>query len=180
VAVISNQADAAGLAWAQAQGLNTACVPHKNFATRAEFDAALQTEIERYAPDCVALAGFMRILSAEFVQHFAGRLMNIHPSLLPAFKGLHTHEQALQAGVKVHGASVHFVTPALDDGAIIAQAAVPVLLGDTPESLAARVIAQEHIIYPQALLWFLQDKLKFLPNGVVCVREHAAPKIECV
>jgi len=145
-AVISNRPDVAGLAFARQHGIPTAVVANKDYATRELFDAALQTEIDRFAPDLVVLAGFMRILTATFVGHYAGRMLNIHPSLLPAFPGLATHRQALAAGVKLHGASVHFVTPDLDHGPIVAQVAVPVLGDDTEESLAERVLQQEHIM----------------------------------
>jgi phosphoribosylglycinamide formyltransferase-1 len=152
-AVISNRPEAAGLAWAAARGVPTAVVDHKAFASREAFDAALAAEIERAAggrADLVLLAGFMRVLTETFVQQFEGRLVNIHPSLLPAFPGLHTHEAALAAGVRVHGCTVHFVTPTLDCGPIIVQAVVPVLPGDDADTLAARVLTQEHIAYPQA------------------------------
>ena len=158
-AVISNKADAAGLQFAQAQGIATAVVEHQAHATREAFDAELMHCIDVYAPDLVVLAGFMRILSAGFVQHYAGRLINIHPSLLPAFPGLATHRRALEAGVKIHGCSVHFVTPVVDHGPIVVQAAVPVKSDDTAQSLAARVLQQEHQIYPQALRWFAEDRL---------------------
>lgn len=159
-AVISNRADAAGLDYAAAAGIPTAVVISKNYPERAAFDAALQAEIDRYAPDLVVLAGFMRILTAPFVEHYAGRLMNIHPSLLPSFPGLATHQQALSFGVKVHGATVHFVTADLDHGPIVAQAAVPVLPDDTEHSLAERVLEQEHVIYPRAVRWFAEGRLK--------------------
>lgn len=159
-AVISNRADAAGLDYAAAAGIPTAVVVSKNYPERAAFDAALQAEIDRYAPDLVVLAGFMRILTAPFVEHYAGRLMNIHPSLLPSFPGLATHQQALSFGVKVHGATVHFVTADLDHGPIVAQAAVPVLPDDTEHSLAERVLEQEHVIYPRAVRWFAEGRLK--------------------
>ena len=158
-AVISNRPDVAGLAFARQHGIPTAVVANKDYATRELFDAALQTEIDRFAPDLVVLAGFMRILTATFVGHYAGRMLNIHPSLLPAFPGLATHRQALAAGVKLHGASVHFVTPDLDHGPIVAQVAVPVLGDDTEESLAERVLQQEHIIYPRAVRWFIEGRL---------------------
>lgn len=154
-AVISNKADAGGLAFAAAQGIPTAVVANADYASRAEFDAALQTEIDRYVPDLVVLAGFMRILTAPFVEHYAGRMLNIHPSLLPLFPGLATHRQALDAGVAEHGASVHIVTAELDHGPVIAQAKVPVLPGDTEDSLAARVLVQEHQLYPRAIRQFL-------------------------
>ena len=153
-AVISNQPDAAGLK--QAHGVATQAVDHKAFATREAFDAALQHAIDAYAPTLVVLAGFMRILTPAFVRHYEGRLINIHPSLLPAFTGLNTHQRALDAGCKVAGATVHRVTSELDHGEILAQAVVPVLAGDTAATLAARVLTQEHIIYPQVIASLLQ------------------------
>lgn len=159
-AVISNRPDAEGLAYAKAQGIATLVVASKQFPDREQFDAALQAAIDRFAPDLVVLAGFLRILTAQFVAHYAGRLLNIHPSLLPAFPGLATHRQALAAGVKLHGATVHFVTADLDHGPIVAQAAVPVLNGDSEQQLAQRVLQQEHIIYPRAVRWFVEGKLR--------------------
>ena len=150
VAVISNRPDAAGLEWAAARGFPTVVVDHKAYPTRDAFDAALAQAIEAREAQVVFLAGFMRVLTDGFVTRFAGRLINIHPSLLPAFPGLKTHESALHSGVRVHGCTVHFVTPTLDCGPIIAQAVVPVLPGDTADALAARVLQQEHVIYPQA------------------------------
>jgi len=167
-AVISNRADASGLAFAAAHGIATAVVANKDYATRAEFDAVLQAEIDRHAPDLVVLAGFMRILTAPFVEHYAGRMLNIHPSLLPLFPGLATHAQALAAGVAEHGATVHFVTAELDHGPAVAQARVPVLPGDTVETLSARVLEQEHTLYPRAVRWFVEDRLTLL-NGEVHV-----------
>jgi phosphoribosylglycinamide formyltransferase-1 len=158
-AVISNRADAAGLNFAQAHGIPTAVVANKEFPSREAFDAALQREIDRFAPDLVVLAGFLRILTGPFVAHYAGRMLNIHPSLLPDFPGLHTHRQALDAGVKRHGATVHFVTADLDHGPVVAQAEVPVLADDSEEVLAARVLEQEHIIYPRAVRWFIEGRL---------------------
>ena len=157
-AVISNKADAGGLAFAQAQGIPTAVVPSKEFASREEFDAALQKAIDGFAPDLVVLAGFMRILTPPFVAHYAGRMLNIHPSLLPDFPGLHTHRQALDAGVVRHGASVHVVTAELDHGPVLAQAEVEVLPGDTESTLAARVLAQEHILYPRVVRMFIEGQ----------------------
>ncbi|MEO8718374.1 MAG: phosphoribosylglycinamide formyltransferase, partial [Burkholderiales bacterium] len=154
-AVISNNAGAGGLAIAARHGVPTAVVEHRRFATRDAFEAALALEIDRYAPRLVALAGFMRVLTAGFVARYTGRLVNIHPSLLPEFPGLNTHSRALAAGAKRHGCTVHFVTEALDHGPIIAQASVPVQPGDTADTLAARVLAQEHLVYPRALRWFL-------------------------
>ena len=173
IAVISNRADASGLAFAAEHGIETAVVANKDYASRAEFDAALQTVIDRYAPDLVVLAGFMRILTAPFVAHYAGRMLNIHPSLLPLFPGLATHAQALAAGVAEHGATVHFVTAELDHGPMVAQAAVPVLPGDTVETLSARVLEQEHVIYPRAVRWFVEDRLTIAQGTVqVHVDEH--------
>ena len=154
-AVLSNRADAQGLAFAQDHGIATQVLDHKQFASREAFDAALMAEIDRYAPDLVVLAGFMRILTPGFVAHYAGRLLNIHPSLLPAFPGLNTHQRAIDAGCRFAGATVHQVTAELDHGAILAQAVVPVLPKDTAESLAARGLTQEHLIYPQAVAEFL-------------------------
>jgi len=158
-AVISNKPDAEGLTFAKQRGIATAVVANADYPTRAEFDAALQKVIDTFAPDLVVLAGFMRILTAPFVEHYAGRILNIHPSLLPIFPGLHTHRKALDAGVKIHGVTVHFVTVDLDHGPIVAQAVIPVLPGDTEESLASRLLVQEHIIYPQAVRWFIEGKL---------------------
>ena len=154
-AVLSNRADAQGLALARDHGIATQVLDHKTFASREAFDAALMAEIDRYAPDLVVLAGFMRILTPGFVTHYTGRLLNIHPSLLPAFAGLNTHQRAIDAGCRFAGATVHQVTAELDHGAILAQAVVPVLPNDTAESLAARVLTQEHLIYPQAVAEFL-------------------------
>jgi phosphoribosylglycinamide formyltransferase-1 len=167
-AVISNKADAGGLAFAQSHGIATAVVANKDFASRAEFDSALQQEIDRYAPDLVVLAGFMRILTPAFVAHYEGRLLNIHPSLLPLFPGLHTHQQALDAGETVHGATVHFVTAELDHGPVVAQASVPVLPGDTDTTLAARVLVQEHQLYPRAIRLFIEDRLS-IKDGLVSI-----------
>ncbi len=150
-AVVSNRADAAGLAWAQDQGIAVAVLDHTTYASRESFDAALQAHLDGYAPALVVLAGFMRILSADFVNHFAGRLINIHPSLLPAFGGLHTHQRAIDMGCQFAGATVHHVTADLDHGPILAQAVVPVLPGDTASALSARVLTQEHLLYPQAI-----------------------------
>jgi phosphoribosylglycinamide formyltransferase 1 len=150
-AVISNRADAGGLAFAREQGIAAEVVDHKRFAAREMFDEALAATIDRHQPALVALAGFMRILTPAFVAHYAGRLLNIHPSLLPAFPGLHTHQRALDAGCRLAGATVHQVTAELDHGPILAQAAVPVLPDDTPQTLAARVLTQEHLIYPRAI-----------------------------
>ncbi len=157
-AVISNKADATGLAFAKANGIATAVVPSKDFASRAEFDASLQQAIDAFAPDLVVLAGFMRILTAPFVEHYAGRMLNIHPSLLPDFPGLATHRQALEAGVGRHGATVHLVTTELDHGPVLGQAEVDVLPGDTEATLAARVLVQEHILYPRVIRAFIEGR----------------------
>ena len=172
-AVVSNRADAAGLQFAAACGIATAVVGHHAFATRDAFDAELARVIEGFAPDLLVLAGFMRILTPGFVQRFAGRLVNIHPSLLPAFPGLHTHRRALQAGCKLAGATVHFVTTELDVGPIVMQAAVPVRPGDDEAALAARVLATEHVIYPLAVRWFVEGRLR-VEGGVVTQTEGAS------
>lgn len=155
-AVISNRADAAGLLWAKKQGIDTASIDHKAFGSREAFDQALMQHIDAHQPTLVVLAGFMRILTPAFVTHYAGRLINIHPSLLPAFTGLHTHQRALDAGCKFAGATVHHVTAELDVGPILAQAVVPVLGTDTEATLAARVLTQEHLIYPQVIADFIR------------------------
>ena len=159
-AVISNQADATGLAWAQAQGIATAVLKHQGFASREAFDTALMAEVDRFAPDLLVLAGFMRILTPGFVAHYAGRLLNVHPSLLPAFPGLNTHQRTIDAGCQFAGATVHQVTADLDHGPILAQAVVPVLPNDTAEALAARVLTQEHLIYPRAVAAFFQSPMR--------------------
>jgi len=158
-AVISNRPDAAGLAFAAANGIPATVVDHRDFTTREAFDQALARSIDGFEPDLVMLAGFMRVLTDAFVERYAGRMINVHPSLLPCFPGLKTHQQALDAGVRVHGASVHFVTPTLDHGPIVAQAAVPVMAGDDAAALASRVLAVEHIIYPRAVRWFVEGRL---------------------
>lgn len=158
--VISNRPDAQGLALAAEYGIATQVIDHKQFSSRDAFDAALQTAIDSYQPALVVLAGFMRILTPGFVAHYAGRLVNIHPSLLPAFTGLNTHQRAIDAGCKVAGATVHWVTSELDHGKVVAQAVVPVLPGDTAETLAARVLSQEHLLYPQAVRSLLQQLTK--------------------
>ncbi len=150
-AVISNRPDAAGLLLAEQAGISTSLVDHKQFATREQFDEALAKEIDHYQPDLVVLAGFMRILTPEFVEHFKNKLINIHPSLLPKFKGLNTHQRAIDAGEKEHGASVHFVTPELDDGPVVLQARVNILETDDAATLAARVLEKEHKLYPDAI-----------------------------
>lgn len=158
-AVISNKADAAGLSTAAEAGIPALAVEHRQYPDRDSFDEALAEAIDRYAPDLVVLAGFMRILTPGFVQRYHGRLLNIHPSLLPSFPGLATHRQALDAGVKFHGATVHFVTPELDHGPIVEQAVVPVLDGDTESALAARVLAHEHVIYPRSVRDFVEGRM---------------------
>ena len=168
-AVIGNRAGAEGLALAAARGIATRVVEHRRHARREDFDAALGAEIDRFAPRLVALAGFMRVLTPGFVARYRDRLLNIHPSLLPAFPGLDTHRRALAAGVKVHGCTVHYVTAELDHGPIVVQAVVPVRAGDDEASLAARVLRQEHVIYPRAARWFLEGRLA-LDNGTVKVR----------
>jgi len=173
VAVISNRADAAGLRFAASRGIPTAVVDHKVYAERLAFDSALAAAIDAFEPDLLLLAGFMRVLGADFVQRYAGRMLNIHPSLLPAFPGLHTHRRALDAGCKLVGATVHFVTAELDHGPIVMQSAVPVFADDDEDSLAARVLATEHVIYPQAVRWFVEGKLS-VEGGIVHHREHAS------
>ena len=172
-AVISNKADASGLQFAASHGIATAVVDHKAFTSREAFDAELAQVIDGFAPDVVVLAGFMRILTEGFVRHYEGRLLNIHPSLLPAFPGLHTHQRAIEAGCKLAGATVHFVTPELDHGPIVMQAAVPVLATDTAETLAARVLTQEHRIYPRSVRWLVEERLT-LEDGLVRQRDGLA------
>lgn len=159
-AVISNKADAKGLEFAAKHGIPTAVVSNKDYPSREAFDAALQEVIDGFNPDLVVLAGFMRILTPGFVSHYENRMLNIHPSLLPLFPGLHTHEQALASGATTHGATVHFVTAELDHGPLVDQVSVPVLPGDTAEVLAARVLEQEHVMYPRAIRWFVERRLK--------------------
>lgn len=160
VLVLSNVADAGGLAFAKERGIPTAVVEHKKFPSRETFDQAVDEKLEAASVEIVALAGFLRLLSAPFTEKWRGRMINIHPSLLPAYKGLHTHKRAIDAGEKFHGCTVHFVTPELDDGPAILQAKVPVLPGDTEDSLAARVLEQEHKIYPEALRLVAEGKAK--------------------
>ena len=162
VLVVSNRPDAAGLAFATSSGITTAVVDHKSFASREAFDTALQETLEQARIEIVCLAGFMRLLTTPFVENWRGRMLNIHPSLLPEFKGLDTHARALAAGVKVHGCTVHFVAPEVDSGPIVLQEKVPVLAGDTEETLAARVLAAEHRIYPAALRMLAEGKLDAL------------------
>ena len=159
-AVISNRPDATGLGFARARGIPTAVVDHTWFDSRGAFDAELQRTIDAHAPDVLALAGFMRILTPGFVEHYRGRMVNVHPSLLPAFAGLHTHRRAIEAGCKAAGATVHFVVNEVDHGPIIAQAVVPVLPGDTEQTLAARVLEREHRLYPRALRWLVEGLLE--------------------
>jgi phosphoribosylglycinamide formyltransferase-1 len=170
VAVISNRPDAPGLTYAQERGIATVTVDHRAYPSRDAFDAALAAAIDAHAPDLIVLAGFMRILGNDFVRHYEQRMLNIHPSLLPAFPGLHTHRRAIEAGCKVAGATVHFVTPALDHGPIVIQAVVPVLAGDDEDTLAARVLAQEHVIYPRAVRWFVEGRLR-IERGIVTQRD---------
>ncbi|MHB1214290.1 MAG: phosphoribosylglycinamide formyltransferase [Thiobacillus sp.] len=160
VAVISNRPQAAGLEYARARGLTAVALDHTQHADREAFDSLLADEVERHQPDLVVLAGYMRILSSAFIARFDGRLLNIHPSLLPMFPGLKTHERALAEGIKIHGCTVHFVTADLDHGPIVIQAAVPVRADDTPATLAARVLQQEHRIYPQAVRWYAEGRLE--------------------
>ena len=171
--VISNKADARGLEIAAAHGIPTCVLSHRDYPDRASYDTALAAEIDRHAPDLVILAGFMRVLTAAFVLHYQGRLINIHPALLPAFPGLDTHARALAAGVKLHGCTVHFVTPEVDAGPILAQAAVPVLPDDTADTLAARVLAQEHRLFPEAIRWIAQGRLVWREDGTVYARDLA-------
>ncbi|MDR4651912.1 MAG: phosphoribosylglycinamide formyltransferase [Nitrosomonas sp.] len=170
VVVISNNPDAEGLKIAASLGALVSCIDHRNFQSREAFDAALADEIDRHQPDLIALAGFMRILTDGFVLRYQGRLLNIHPSLLPAYPGLQTHRRALQDGVRIHGCTVHFVTAAVDHGPIVIQAAVPVMPDDTPQILAGRVLQAEHRIYPQAVRWFFQDRLKLSGQMVTVSR----------
>ena len=175
-AVISNRPQAAGLEWARGQGLATQVLDHREFPGRESFDARLAEEIEKRAPDYLILAGFMRIFKQGFVERFPNRIVNIHPSLLPAFTGLHTHRRAIAEGVKLHGATVHFVTPELDHGPIIVQGAVPVMADDTEEALAARVLAVEHRIYPQAVRWLVEGRVSLDDAGRVRVKEAGEPR----
>lgn len=173
VVVLSNHEDAAGLSYASQRSLTTVVLDHRTYSSREAFDAELLRRVESFRPDLVVLAGFMRILTREFVAHYTNRLLNIHPSLLPAFPGLHTHRRALQAGVKLHGCTVHFVTTEVDVGPILIQAAVPVLPKDDESQLASRVLRVEHRIYPQAISWFCEDRL-VIKDGLVRVSgEHA-------
>lgn len=165
-AVVSNRADAGGLAYAAEQGIPTVVLSHRDFASREAYDAELMKQIDAFLPNLVVLAGFMRILTPAFTNHYARRMFNIHPSILPSFKGLHTHEQALKAGVKVHGATVHGVTAELDHGPIVMQSCVPVFVDDDADTLAARVLKTEHIIYPQVVEWFVRGGLIWDEAGI--------------
>ena len=164
--LIANQPEAKGLDFAKSVGIPTAVINHRDYPSREAFDGALMQQIDAFGADLVVLAGFMRILTAGFIQHYEGRMMNIHPSLLPRFPGLHTHERALEAGDRVHGATVHFVSAGVDEGPIICQSEVPVLATDTPSELAARVLKTEHQIYPLAVEWFIQGRLQIAGNRV--------------
>lgn len=166
-AVLSNNPNAAGLAWAAERGIHTASLDHKTFANRQAFDAAMIKLIDEHKPDLVVLAGFMRILTPEFCQHYEGRCINIHPSLLPAFTGLHTHERALAEGCRVAGCTIHFVTAELDNGPIIAQGVVPILDNDTADDIAARVLKVEHQLFPQAVADFVSGSLKISGKRVI-------------
>lgn len=179
-AVISNRADAAGLEFAEKAGIATRVVSHKDYSDRDSYDAVLQKTIDEYHPDLVILAGFMRILTTGFVEHYSGRMINIHPSLLPSFRGLHTHQQAIDAGVRVHGATVHFVTPELDGGPIIAQAIVPVLPDDDEDRLADRVLEQEHRIYPRVVRLIVEDKIGLNHDGRVRLSSEVVDSIEFI
>ena len=174
-AVISNKPDAEGLNIAIRHGIPTHVLNHRDYPDRESFDTALSSAIDQHQPDLVILAGFMRILTTNFVSHFQGRLINIHPSLLPSYSGLNTHERALKDGVKIHGCTVHFVTPELDHGPVIIQAAVSVLMDDTPATLEARVLREEHRIYPQAVRWFCNGELSLDPNGKVSLNRMKQP-----
>ncbi|HTR83092.1 MAG TPA: phosphoribosylglycinamide formyltransferase [Reyranella sp.] len=167
--VVSNQADAAGVQTAKIAGVATAVISHRGHPDRESFDRAVSTELEKHGVELIALAGFMRIFSPWFPQHWAGRIINIHPSLLPAFKGLHVQQQALDAGARISGCTVHFVTPELDAGPTIAQAAVPVLAGDTADTLAARILRQEHRLYPLVVRWFAEGRVA-LQDGRVSLK----------
>jgi phosphoribosylglycinamide formyltransferase-1 len=173
-AVVSNNAHAPGLNYARAAGIAAEIVDHRAFSDRASFERALSARIDQHRPDLVVLAGFMRVLGPAFTDHYAGRLMNIHPSLLPAFPGLHTHERALAEGVARHGATVHFVSPEVDGGPIVVQASVPVLAGDTPQTLAERVLKEEHRIYPMAIRWFAEGRLS-ISDGTVLLNGQRDP-----
>lgn len=172
VGVVSNKAEAPGLQLARDADISVSVLPNADYADRASYDQALQAAVDAYDPDLVILAGFMRILTPEFVAHYAGRMINIHPSLLPAFTGLHTHQRALDAGVRVHGCTVHFVTAELDHGPMIAQAAVPVLESDDARTLGARVLSVEHQLYPMAVRWFAEGRLTVVGQRVLLLHEE--------
>jgi phosphoribosylglycinamide formyltransferase-1 len=174
--VVSNNPAAKGLEFARARGVRTEVVNHREFADRAAFDLALAERLEQYRPDLIVLAGFMRILTESFIARYSGRILNIHPSLLPAFPGVDTHRRALEQGVRLHGCTVHFVTPSLDHGPIVAQAAVAVLPDDDEAKLAARVLEQEHRIYPQAVRWFVTGKLGLQDGRVLIAEECRYPQ----
>ena len=173
-AVLSNSETAAGLAWAAERGIAADSLNHKNFDSRLAFDQAMMEKIDAYQPDLVVLAGFMRILTPEFCEHYENRLINIHPSILPSFTGLHTHERALEAGCRVAGCTIHFVTPELDCGPIISQGIVPILDGDTADDVAARVLTVEHQLFPQAVADFVAGRLKIEGNRVLNAQRNAA------
>ena len=173
-AVLSNSETAAGLAWAAERGIAADSLNHKNFDSRLAFDQAMMEKIDAYQPDLVVLAGFMRILTPEFCAHYENRLINIHPSILPSFTGLHTHERALEAGCRVAGCTIHFVTPELDCGPIISQGIVPILDGDTADDVAARVLTVEHQLFPQAVADFVAGRLKIEGNRVLNAQRNAA------
>lgn len=173
-AVLSNNETAAGLAWAAERGITTDSLNHKNFDSRLAFDQAMMEKIDAYQPDLVVLAGFMRILTPEFCAHYENRLINIHPSILPSFTGLHTHERALEAGCRVAGCTIHFVTPELDCGPIISQGIVPILDGDTADDVAARVLTVEHQLFPQAVADFVAGRLKIEGNRVLNAQRNTA------
>ena len=179
-AVISNRADAAGLGFAEKAGIPVRVVSHKDFPDRESYDAVLQKTIDEYQPDLVILAGFMRILTTGFVEHYTGRMVNIHPSLLPSFRGLHTHRQAIDAGVRVHGATVHFVTPELDGGPIIAQALVPVFPDDDEDGLAERVLEQEHRIYPKVVRLIVEGKISLNGEGRVSLSPEVIDSLDFI
>jgi len=174
-AVISNNPAARGIEIARSADVDTAVIDHRAFPDRASFEAVLADKVDSYRPDLLVLAGFMRILTEGFIKRFSNRIMNIHPSLLPAFPGVDTHRRALHEGVRIHGCTVHFVTPDLDHGPIVVQAAVPVLPGDDEDRLAARVLEQEHRIYPEAIRWYLDGSLRFDGNRVTVSTKRSAP-----
>lgn len=175
-AVISNTPKAKGLETAQKAGIQTQVVSQKDFPTRQSYDEVLRETIDQYKPDLVVLAGFMRILTEAFVRHYEGKMINIHPSLLPSFKGLHTHQRAIDEGVRIHGATVHFVSPELDAGPIIAQAVVPVLPDDTEDVLAQRVLEQEHRLYPGVVRWFVEGKVRLENKRVMLDKDINTPQ----